>query len=83
MISILKPMNWRIVLALCLLATTISFVWHTELVMEYHGAELTNGFMYVDGLKIYHVKMYTMFVFNFLGSYYLIKGDSHDRENGV
>lgn len=51
----------------------VFFVWHTELVFDYTGTDLTNGFMTFDGLQIYHLLLYMMFTGNFIASIYVAK----------
>lgn len=54
-----------VLLALVLVQVPVWFVWHTELVFDYNGGMLTNGFMRFDGMEIYHLGMYaTYFVTN-------------------
>jgi len=64
--------NTNFVLGLLATAMPIVFVWHLELIATFSG-RLTNGFMVFNGLKVYHVLMYTVFTVSFAASYRLIK----------
>lgn len=68
--------NFLYVFALLNFVMPFIFVWHTELVFIYNGGVFTNGFAVFDGLEIYHVLMYTVFVFNGVASLLIIKNNS-------
>lgn len=64
-------MNYFVLIGLLLVFVPVMFVWHLE-IGSYSGNTLTNGFMYFDGLQVYHLGMYSLFLINFLAAYVLI-----------
>jgi len=66
--------KFRIILALLLIMIPIKFVWHIELMMTPRIPYLTNGFFNFNSSQVYHILMYLLFISNFIGAYYLIKG---------
>jgi len=67
--------NKQHVLSLYIAVVPVFFIWHTELIFEYTGMNLRNGFARFDGLQIYHILMYMMLIGNFAASLYLIKSE--------
>ena len=55
-------LHLRLILAIFLIAIPIMLIWHTELLMacyKYHiTTTFTNGFVSLDGEKVYHIFMY-------------------------
>ena len=58
----IKKLKDKIIIVISSLAVVSSFifVWMLELLFNYNGNDLTNGFMIFDGLKVYHFWMYIM-----------------------
>jgi len=65
--------NKQYVLSLYIAVVPVFFIWHTELIFEYNGMNLSNGFARFDGLQIYHILMYMMLIGNFAASLYLMR----------
>ncbi len=63
-----------LILGLGLLAviSPFIFIWMSELIMVYGGGDLTNGFMFFDGLKVYHFWMYVVFASSIIVYFILI-----------
>lgn len=64
-----------IFLALFLLAAPIIFAWHVEIGWKPKpGVILTNGWILIEVLKVYHIQLYSLVIINSLASAYILYG---------
>jgi hypothetical protein len=61
-------------IALMLIIIPIFYTWHIELYYNSltYPVQLTNGFMIIDGSKMYHFLMYCLFTINFICAYKIL-----------
>jgi hypothetical protein len=64
-------------LALLLIIMPILYTWHIELYYNslIYPVQMTNGFIILDGSKMYHFLMYCLFTINFIIAYKILKID--------
>ncbi len=62
-------------LALFLLAAPIIFIWHIEIGWRPKpGVIFTNGWIFVEVLKVYHIQLYSLVVVNTIAAGYILYG---------
>lgn len=70
-------MNHKILWAICLVIMPILYTWHVELYFNslIYPVQMTNGFIIIDGSRMYHILMYGLFITNFICAYKIITGE--------